>query len=104
MKTLRDEVARILPEAIEMRRYLHSHPELSGQEFQTRAYICQKLESWGIPYRCCEKNTGVIADIGRGSGSFRLPAPVRPQHGSGFQARDPELPADHHRRPVRGRL
>ena len=72
MNTLRDEVARILPEAIEMRRYLHSHPELSGREFQTRAYICQKLESWGIDYRCCEKNTGVVADIGRGSPCIAL--------------------------------
>lgn len=72
MNTLRDEVARILPEAIEMRRYLHSHPELSGREFQTRAYICQKLESWGIDYRCCEKNTGVVADIGRGNPCIAL--------------------------------
>ena len=36
MNILREEVARILPEAIEMRRYLHSHPELSGEEYGTR--------------------------------------------------------------------
>lgn len=65
--TLREEVAGILPEAIEMRRYLHSHPELSGQEVCTRAYICEKLQSWSIPYRCCASNLGVVADIGQGS-------------------------------------
>ena len=66
MNSLREEVARVLPEAIGMRRYLHSHPELSGQEFQTRDYICRKLEDWGIPHRRCTKNLGVIADIGAG--------------------------------------
>ena len=65
--TLREEVARLLPEAIEMRRYLHSHPELSGEEVKTREYICGKLDSWSIPYRLCTKNLGVVADIGQGS-------------------------------------
>ena len=65
--TLREEVARILPEAIEMRRYLHSHPELSGQEVATRAYICEKLQAWGISYTHCTGNLGVVADIGQGS-------------------------------------
>lgn len=64
--TLQEAVARVLPDAIEMRRYLHSHPELSGQEVQTRAYICEKLREWNIPHRCCTGNLGVIADIGRG--------------------------------------
>lgn len=65
--TLREEVTGILPETIEMRRYLHSHPELSGQEVCTRAYVCEKLQSWSIPYRCCVSNLGVVADIGQGS-------------------------------------
>ena len=65
--TLREEVAQILPEAIQMRRYLHSHPELSGEEIGTRAYICEKLQSWSISYRQCVNNLGVVADIGHGS-------------------------------------
>ena len=94
MKTLREEVARILPEAIEMRRHLHSHPELSGQEFQTRAYICEKLASWGIPYRCCQKNTGVVADIGRGSPCVALRVdtdalPIQEQTGLPFASQNP---------------
>ena len=94
MKTLREEVARILPEAIEMRRYLHSHPELSGQEYQTRSYICEKLASWSIPYRCCEKNTGVVADIGQGSPCIALRVdtdalPIQEQTGLPFASQTP---------------
>ncbi len=37
--TLREEVARILPEAIEMRRYLHAHPELSGQGLHSPTFV-----------------------------------------------------------------
>jgi amidohydrolase len=72
MERLREEVARVLPEAIEMRRWLHSHPELSGEEFQTRNFICEKLKEWSIPYRLCTRNTGVIADIGQGSPCIAL--------------------------------
>jgi metal-dependent amidase/aminoacylase/carboxypeptidase family protein len=39
MKTLREEVARILPEAIEMRRHLHSHPELPGQSLHSPTFV-----------------------------------------------------------------
>ena len=70
--TLREEVARILPDAIEMRRYLHSHPELSEQEVSTRAYICEKLAAWSISYRHCTTNLGVVADIGRGDPCIAL--------------------------------
>lgn len=86
MLNLREAVARVMPEAIEMRRFLHSHPELSGQELQTRSYICRKLEQWGIPYRCCTGNLGVIADVGKGEPCIAIRAdmdalPVQEQTG-----------------------
>ena len=34
---------------IDMRRYLHAHPELSFQETQTAAWIRQHLQAAGIP-------------------------------------------------------
>ncbi|MFM1651053.1 M20 family metallopeptidase [Brevibacillus sp. B_LB10_24] len=34
--------------AVAHRRYLHQHPELSGQEYQTHTYIKQHLEALGI--------------------------------------------------------
>ena len=90
--TLREEVARILPEAIQMRRYLHSHPELSGQEVGTRAYICKKLQDWSIPYRHCATNMGVVADIGHGSPCVALRVdtdalPIQEQTGLPFASK-----------------
>ena len=94
MERLREEVARVLPEAIEMRRHLHSHPELSGQEFQTRDYICEKLTEWSIPYRLCTRNTGVIADIGQGMPCIALRVdtdalPIAEQTGLPFSSEVP---------------
>ena len=94
MERLREEVARVLPEAIEMRRWLHSHPELSGQEYNTRDYICNKLTEWSIPYRLCTRNTGVIADIGQGSPCIALRVdtdalPIAEQTGLPFSSEVP---------------
>ncbi|WP_251551527.1 M20 metallopeptidase family protein [Neobacillus muris] len=35
--------------AIEQRRHFHMHPELSGQEYATAAYVKEKLSEFGIP-------------------------------------------------------
>ncbi|MCM3568579.1 M20 family metallopeptidase [Neobacillus mesonae] len=34
---------------IQQRRHFHMHPELSGQEFKTAAYVKEKLAEFGIP-------------------------------------------------------
>ena len=77
-----------------MRRHLHANPELSGQEIQTRAYICEKLDGWSIPYRLCAKNLGVVADVGRGSPCLALRVdtdalPVQEQTDLDFASRNP---------------
>lgn len=46
-------------EFIEVRRYLHTHPELSYKEFKTSAYIQQKLQDLNIPFEV-KATTGVI--------------------------------------------
>ncbi|KGM44562.1 amidohydrolase [Neobacillus niacini] len=38
----------LVKQAIEDRRYLHQHPELSGKEYETHAFIRQRLESLKI--------------------------------------------------------
>lgn len=48
---------------IACRRHLHSHPELSFQEFETSKFIQQQLESWGVPFRAGVAGTGVVALI-----------------------------------------
>lgn len=49
-------------EFIEVRHYLHAHPELSYQEYKTSAFIQEKLAFFGIPYKVMAA-TGVIGTI-----------------------------------------
>lgn len=50
-------------EMIAIRRHLHQYPELSGREYETGKYICQKLEEYGIPYTYGIADTGIMAVI-----------------------------------------
>ncbi|CAN5229305.1 M20 family metallopeptidase [soil metagenome] len=47
---------------IEVRHHLHAHPELSYKEFETSAFIQQKLSEFGIPFKVIA-TTGVVALI-----------------------------------------
>ena len=49
-------------EFIAIRHHLHSHPELSFQEFETSAFVQQKLKDWGIPFEV-KATTGVVGLI-----------------------------------------
>lgn len=49
-------------EIIGIRRQLHQFPELSFQEYKTSIYICEILDSWGIPFQRIG-DTGVYVDI-----------------------------------------
>jgi amidohydrolase len=49
------------------RQYLHQHPELSGEEVETSAFICAKLDELGIPHMAGIGGTGVVASLARGS-------------------------------------
>lgn len=59
---------RIHPRLIEIRRHLHMHPELSFEEVKTASYIAGLLDEWGITYKTGIAGTGIIAEIGGGSG------------------------------------
>lgn len=45
------------------RRHLHANPELSFQEYQTAAFIQERLKSWGIPFQAPVAGTGVVGTI-----------------------------------------
>ncbi|MCR8969051.1 amidohydrolase [Facklamia sp. 7083-14-GEN3] len=45
-----EKVKNIESELIETRRYLHQHPELSEQEFETQKYLMKRLDELNIPY------------------------------------------------------
>jgi hippurate hydrolase len=52
---------------VDVYKHLHAHPELSGQEFETAAYIETRLASMGIDsFRCGV--TGVVAVLKNGDG------------------------------------
>jgi amidohydrolase len=50
-------------EIVDIRRHLHSNPELSFQEYQTSAYVAGRLREMDIPFRTGVAGTGIIATI-----------------------------------------
>ncbi len=50
------------PDIVEIRRHLHANPELSFQEYQTAAFVTDKLKSFGLE-PVTMANTGVTALI-----------------------------------------
>jgi amidohydrolase len=50
-------------EIIANRRHLHAHPELSFQEYQTAAFVEEKLKSFGITRIEKKAGTGIVALI-----------------------------------------
>ena len=60
------ELARgVMEDTVRLRRDIHRHPELSGQEYRTRALIAEWLEGLEIPY-ATYSNGGIAATIGAG--------------------------------------
>ena len=67
LSRIKDIAASLAPRFIEIRRHIHSHPELSGQEYQTAAYVAGVLSSCGIHVEELVGKTGVVAQM-RGTG------------------------------------
>lgn len=54
---------QLLPEIIEIRRYLHQNPELSFNEVETAAFICKILDGIGISYTTGWAGHGIVGTI-----------------------------------------
>ncbi|WP_324281805.1 M20 family metallopeptidase [Cyanobacterium aponinum UTEX 3221] len=65
---IKDIAQEIAPRLIEIRRHFHAHPELSGQEYQTAAYVAGVLSSCGLSVQEGIGKTGVIGEL-KGNGS-----------------------------------
>ncbi len=50
-------------EITEIRRYLHAHPELSFEEYNTSNYIASKLKEYRIPFQQGIVKTGIVGII-----------------------------------------
>lgn len=59
---IHDLSRRYAQETIDIRRYLHAHPELSYQEFETSRFVQSKLSEYGIPFEV-KAVTGVVGVI-----------------------------------------
>jgi amidohydrolase len=55
--------AEYLPDTISIRRFLHQHPELSGEEIKTAEYIGARLKEYHIPFRSGIGGNGIVAII-----------------------------------------
>jgi amidohydrolase len=87
-------VAFSYEELREIRHYLHQHPELSGQEYQTTAFLKDRLEGLGIHVLESGLKTGLIAEIGTGHPVVALRAdidalPIVEQTGLPYQSQNP---------------
>ncbi len=53
-------------ELVAVRRHIHAHPELSGQEFETAGLVARELAGAGLSPRFLPKGNGVMCDVGSG--------------------------------------
>ncbi|MEN8225812.1 MAG: M20 family metallopeptidase [Bacteroidota bacterium] len=73
---IRSLTEEYLQEVIDIRRHFHRNPELSFQEFETAAFICSKLNEYGIPFEDKVAQTGIVALI-RGNDPERKTVALR---------------------------
>nr|WP_199304679.1 M20 family metallopeptidase [Coleofasciculus sp. FACHB-125] len=63
MTRIKDIAEKLAPRLIEIRRHIHAHPELSGQEYQTAAYVAGVLSSCGLHVQEAVGKTGVVGEL-----------------------------------------
>lgn len=69
LSQIKSLATKLAPRLIEIRRHIHSHPELSGQEYQTAAYVAGVLSSCGLHVQEAVGKTGVIGELEGKSGN-----------------------------------
>ena len=73
---IKDLASDLAPRLIEIRRHFHAHPELSGKEQQTAAYVAGVLSSCGLHVEEGIGKTGVIGEL-KGNGNNNLHLAIR---------------------------
>ncbi|MFE1744977.1 M20 family metallopeptidase [Coleofasciculus sp. H7-2] len=63
LNRIKDIAEKLAPRLIEIRRHIHAHPELSGQEYQTAAYVAGVLSSCGLHAQEAVGKTGVVGEL-----------------------------------------
>ncbi len=80
--SIRDLVTEVVPGALDVRRALHRHPELSGEEYLTTELLAERLRGCGLTPRLRTPRTGLYVDIGSGDRAvaFRADIDALPIH------------------------
>ena len=73
---IKDIATKLAPRLVEIRRHIHSHPELSGHEYQTAAFVAGVLSSSGIRVQEAVGKTGVVGEV-QGTNSDRRLLAIR---------------------------
>lgn len=64
MKTeIQNLAEKYFAEIRSIRRHLHQHPELSFEEYNTSAFVAEKLQAFGIPFTSGIAKTGIVGII-----------------------------------------
>lgn len=95
LSRIKDLASKLAPRLIEIRRHIHHHPELSGQEHQTAAYVAGVLSSSGLHVKEGIGKVGVIGELqGQGNDPRTLAIrsdmdalPIQEQTGLEFASR-----------------
>lgn len=58
-----EKLHQYFAEAVSWRRYLHQHPELSYQEFETAMFVAEHLRNWGIEVQTGVGGNGVVGIV-----------------------------------------
>jgi hippurate hydrolase len=69
MAYLLDALYRQADEFIDLRRDIHSQPELAYEEFRTSDLVAERLTSWGYAVHRGLGGTGVVGQLKRGGGT-----------------------------------
>ena len=69
---MKEKVKEIEKEIIDIRRHIHSYPELGNEEYKTMEFISNYLNSHEIEHKTKIANTGIVADIEGEDKSFTI--------------------------------
>ncbi|MFD2090314.1 amidohydrolase [Blastococcus deserti] len=64
------------PQLVATRRHLHAHPELAFAEFETTAFLEQRLRAHGLTPRRLPTGTGLVCEVGAGDPTVVLRADI----------------------------
>lgn len=69
---LRQSIATLSAEFVEIRRRIHAHPELAFEERQTSELVAERLAAWGYTVHRGLGITGVVGQLTKGRGQRTL--------------------------------